>query len=382
MKLGLHYEMSRPELNDHLLIQETMEQIVLADEVGFDYVWLVEHHFLTGFSGSSCPEVMAAALSQCTKQIRLGMGVIVLPYHHPCRVAERVATLDHLSMGRVDFGTGRSAPYELLGMGINPEHSRDMWNESLSMIPKIWESDWFEWEGKYWSVPARQGLPKPYQKPHPPIWVAALQPATYQIAAQKGLGVLAMGAADPHVLEPHIQKYHENVSKANPVGSFSNEQWCTQTFAICMENDRKARELVTRSIREFYGPDRPYTRGQKDVYRKLLNQWGGVPKHLERDFLRNIGDEADEKVNGRDSDSIPDFIAEQAWMEMDADTLCDRAVIIGGNPDSCIKALKMHQAVGVDQVDMVMQCETVTHATVMESIEMFGKYVIPEFKGS
>ena len=148
MKLGLHYEMARPNLDDHLLLQETIDQIILADRMGFDYVWLVEHHFLSGFSGSTSPETILGALSQRTEQIRLGLGVVVLPYHHPIQVAERVATLDHLAKGRIDFGTGRSQPYELSGMGIDPLESRAMWEESLTMIPRIWESDWFEWEGK------------------------------------------------------------------------------------------------------------------------------------------------------------------------------------------------------------------------------------------
>ena len=147
-----------------------MEQCILADEVGFDYLWFVEHHFLTGFSASPCPDLVYAALSQRTKQIRLGLGVVILPYHHPNRVAERVAMLDHLSEGRVDFGTGRSAPYELTGMGIDPRDSREMWEESLSMVPNIWQTDWYSYEGKYWQVPERQILPKPYQDPHPPIW--------------------------------------------------------------------------------------------------------------------------------------------------------------------------------------------------------------------
>jgi len=169
MKLGLHYEMARPNLDDHLLLQETIDQIILADRMGFDYVWLVEHHFLSGFSGSTSPETILGALSQRTEQIRLGLGVVVLPYHHPIQVAERVATLDHLAKGRIDFGTGRSQPYELSGMGVDPLESRAMWEESLTMIPRIWESDWFEWEGKFWNVPSRQVLPKPYQNPHPPI---------------------------------------------------------------------------------------------------------------------------------------------------------------------------------------------------------------------
>ncbi len=157
----------------------------------------MEHHFLTGFSASPSPEVFYGALSRLTKQIRLGFGVVILPYHHPIRVAERVAMLDHLSHGRVDLGTGRSAVYEQTGMGIDPRDTREMWEESLTMIPKIWESDTFEWEGRFWNVPPRQVLPKPYQKPHPPLWVAALQPSTYQLAAEKGIEYCPSGPARP-----------------------------------------------------------------------------------------------------------------------------------------------------------------------------------------
>ena len=377
MKVGLHYEMARPELDDHLLFSETLDQIVLADQMGFDYVWLVEHHFLTGFSGSACPDIVYGALSQRTERIRLGLGVVVLPYHHPIQVAERVATLDHLAEGRVDMGTGRSAPYELTGMGIDPIESREMWEESLTMIPRIWESDWFEWKGKYWSVPSRQVLPKPYQDPHPPIWVAALQSATYEIAAQKGLGVLAMGASDPSVLEPYVRAYHEGVRKATPVGSAINAQWASQTIGICTEDNREGRDLGALSIKSFFAPDRPYARGQKDIYSRLLKQWGGIPKHLEQEFIRSgTAEEAGEKPETE----VTNFIAGAIWDRLDPDTLCDRAVIIAGDPDSCVEALKKHEAAGVDQVLISMQTETVTHDVVMKSIELFGKYVVPEFK--
>ena len=136
MRLSLAYEMQRPVIDDHAVIEETIEQCVLADKMGFDAVWFVEHHFLTSFSMSPCPEVLFGALSQRTKRIRLGFGVVILPYHHPVRVAERVAMVDHLSGGRVEFGTGRSAAYEQIGMGIDPRHTRAMWEEASSMIPR------------------------------------------------------------------------------------------------------------------------------------------------------------------------------------------------------------------------------------------------------
>ncbi len=381
MKLALQYEMQRPSLDDHLVLQETMEQCILADEVGFDYLWFVEHHFLTGFSASPCPDLVYAALSQRTKQIRLGLGVVILPYHHPNRVAERVAMLDHLSEGRVDFGTGRSAPYELTGMGIDPRDSREMWEESLSMVPNIWQTDWYSYEGKYWQVPERQILPKPYQDPHPPIWVAALQPATYEIAASKGIGVLSFGSSAPSSLEPYVKQYRESVKKANPVGAFVNDQWASSTLGVCLENDREAKEMGAQSLKNFFGPDRPYVQGQKDVYAQLLDKWGGVPDHLKANFSRYVEVGEDEEAHKDVLDySGGSAIAHRIWEDLDADTLCDRAVVIAGNPDSCIEALKKHEAIGIDQMMIMMQTETVPHEKVMESIELFGKYVIPEFK--
>src|SRR5437763_17117857 len=112
--------MQRPALEHHAAIEDTLQQCILADEVGFDGVWFVEHHFLPGFSMSPSPEVIFGALSRLTKRIRLGFGVVILPYHHPVRVAERVAMVDHLSGGRVEFGTGRSAAYEQIGIVIDP----------------------------------------------------------------------------------------------------------------------------------------------------------------------------------------------------------------------------------------------------------------------
>ncbi len=385
MKLALQYEMQRPNLDDHQVIEETLEQCILADEMGFDYLWFVEHHFLTGFSASPCPEVFYGALSRLTKRIRLGFGVVILPYHNPIRVAERVAFLDHLTHGRVDFGTGRSAPYEQTGMGLDPRETRDMWEESLSMVPKIWESEMFEWEGQFWNVPPRQVLPKPYQKPHPPIWVAALQPSTYQMAADKGIGVLSFGTNAPEMLRPHIEAYKERVRHAKPVGAEINDQWANSTLGYCGEDNREARELAAQSVKAFFGPGKPYVQDQKDVYEKLLENWGGVPEHLRGNF-RSLGD-----VQSIDETEDPESyvkgygyetLVRKVWEQMDADTLCDRGVIIGGDPESCIEAIRKHEEAGCDQLMILIQSETIPHEKVMKSIEMFGKYVLPEFKES
>ena len=285
MEFGLAYEMQRPSLDDHKVIEETLEQCILADEMGWGLrpgLWNTTS--LPASPCRPCPEVIFGALSQVTKRIRLGFGVVILPYRHPIRVAERVAMVDHLSKGRVEFGTGRSAAYEQSGMGIEPRDTREMWEESLTMIPKIWESDMFEWDGRFWKVPPRKVLPKPYQQPHPPIWVAALQPSTYELAAQKGIGVMALGVSAPSVLEPHIRTYKENVKHANPVGAFVNDRWLSSSFGYCDEDNHEARELCARSLKTFFGPDRPYLQDQKDLYQKLVEGWGGVSRPPETEL--------------------------------------------------------------------------------------------------
>ncbi len=380
MRLSLAFEMQRPQVDDQAVVEETLAQCVLADEMGFDTVWFVEHHFLTTFSGSPCPEVMFGALSRMTKRIRLGFGVVILPYHHPVRVAERVAMVDHLSGGRVEFGTGRSAPYELIGMGIDPRETRAMWEESLRMIPKIWEDGLFSAEGRYWKIPPREVRPKPYQKPHPPIWVAAQQPATYQLAAELGIGVMALSVAAPTYLAPHIKQYKERVRHTKPVGKFVNDQWLSATMAVCDRDNRAARDLAAKSLRTFFGPDRPYLKDQTHLYEQLVASWGGVPDHLRANFSRYLKTEGAEGAPEVDLSGGSGQIASALWNQIDADTLVERGVLVAGDPESCLRAIAIHEEAGVDELQFLMATETVSHEAAMSSIEMFGKYVIPELR--
>ena len=187
MEFGLQYEIqrSRPHYDGFMydIYQQATEQVKLADRLGYHSVWTVEHHFLTEWSYSSAPEVWYGALSQVTKNIRLGHGVCLLPipFNHPARIAERIAVLDIMSNGRVECGTGRSiTESELGGFNIHPEDSRPMWEEAVAEIPKMWTQEIYEGhQGKYFTMPAREVLPKPIQKPHPAIWVAATQPSTW-----------------------------------------------------------------------------------------------------------------------------------------------------------------------------------------------------------
>jgi alkanesulfonate monooxygenase SsuD/methylene tetrahydromethanopterin reductase-like flavin-dependent oxidoreductase (luciferase family) len=388
MKFGLLYETQRPfqgnDVNWNSLYKETLNQCELADRVGFDNLWFVEHHFLMGFSGSPCPEVLFGALSQRTKNIRIGFGVCILPNHHPVRVAERVAMVDQLTDGRVEFGTGRSNAYEQTGQGIDPRDTRDMWDEAITMLPQIWQSDEFSWEGKFWKVPSRRVLPKVFQKPHPRMYLACTQTDSFRLAAQKGIGVLSSASYAVDILAQHVKVYRDAIKDAEPVGAFVNEFWGNNVHAFCGQDDQEAKELCARSMKTFFGPDKPYIRDRINAYEELLEAWGGVPEHLNADFgrwLRQSDDAHKQQAAqaGISLDSGPGA-ARAAVAGLDANTLSDRGVIIAGNPESCIKTIRMYEDIGVDQVMMIMQTETVPHERVMSSIEMFGKQVIPVFR--
>ncbi|MDA0735191.1 MAG: LLM class flavin-dependent oxidoreductase [Chloroflexi bacterium] len=387
MKFGLLYEMQRPysgtEIDWNSLYKETLEQCELADQVGFDNLWFVEHHFLTGFSGSPCQDAMFGALSRITKQIRIGYGVCVLPYHHPVQVAERVAMIDQLTDGRVEFGTGRSNAYEQLGLGIDPRDTRSRWNESIRMLPKIWQSDEFSWEGEHWNVPTRRVLPKTFQQPHPRMYLACTQPESFRLAGEMGLGVLSSASYATSILTEHVKTYREAVKNCDPVGAFVNDFWGNNVHSYCGTDNQEARELAAESMKTFFGPDKPYIEGRINAYEELLEAWGGVPDHLQADFGRWLrqSDEAHKEQAaqaGISLDSGPGA-ARAAVAQLDANTLADRGVIIAGDPESCIKAVKMYEEIGVDQVMLIMQTETIPHQKVMGSIELFGKQVIPAF---
>ncbi len=388
MKFGLLFEMQRPygddeEIDWNLLYKETLDQCELADQVGFDNLWFVEHHFLLGFSGSPCPEVLFGALSQRTKNIRIGFGVSILPSHHPIHIAERVAMVDQLTDGRVEFGTGRSNAYEQVGQGIDPRETRERWDEALTMLPKMWQSDEFSWEGKHWNVPTRRILPRVFQKPHPRMYLACTQTESFRLAAQKGIGVLSSASYAVDILAEHVKVYRGAITDAGPVGAFVNNFWGNNVHAYCGKDDQAAKELTAESMKTFFGPDKPYIQGRINAYEELLEAWGGVPADLNADFSRwsRQSDDAHKQQAeeaGLSLDAGPGA-ARAAIAQLDANVLSDRGVIIAGNPESCIKTVQMYEDIGVDQVMMIMQTETISHDKVMESMELFGKEVIPAF---
>ena len=376
MKFGLMYETQRPSdgdgVDEKALIEETLEQWVLADRLGYDYIWLVEHHFLDTFSVSSSPDILFGAASRLTERIRLGFGVVVLPQHHPVRVAEKVAMVDQLSDGRVDFGTGRGGAYEQTGFEIDPRDTRSMWDEAMQMIPRMWEAGEFSWEGKHWTVPPRKVIPKPLQRPHPPMWLAGMQPSSYRIAADLGLGMLSLSTGAPSEMAPYIAEYKERIEGAEPLGGAVNNQWAHLAVTHCGADRSEAQARAVHAMKTFFGPDRPYTQGQSEVYRQLVKGWGGIPDHLENQFKWVLAEQAD--VGGGEFS-----IERSAFEEFDAATLCERGVVIAGDPEACIAGVERHREAGEDQILLLMQLDTIPHEQVVSSIRMFAEEVIPAF---
>ena len=357
MKFGLLYEI---ELHPRAtfdqapeLYWQCLEEIKLADQVGFDYVWEVEHHFLWPFSASPAPEVFLTAVAQHTERIRIGHGVVLLPapYNHPVRVAERAAVLDIMSKGRLELGTGRSATRtEIEGFGINPDETRPMWDEAVRMIPQMWLNDTFSWDGKYYQIPPRTVAPKPLQKPHPPLWMAGTQPSSGRLAGEKGLGFLHFALTGPDVLREAVETYHEAIGHAQPVGAFANNQMAALTLAYCGADDKEAIEVGGRG--PLY-----YQIGTQ----RLFGAWGEV----EAESYKWYAEEAER---------LPDKAT------ADVRRLIDEGIFCVGGPETCRQIVRKYQEQGIDQLIVIMQFAATPHERVMESIRRFGEEVIPAFR--
>ena len=216
MKFGVFYEHQLPRpwttTSEHDLLQQSLDQFQFADQLGYDYAWVVEHHFLEEYSHSSAPEVFLGAASQRTKNIRLGHGVIQLTTNQPQRVAEKVATLDLLSGGRVDLGMGEAAgPAELHPFGVRVRDKRDRWEEAVRAIIPMFTRDNWEFHGQYYDFPARNVIPKPLQKPHPPLWVACSNIRTIGDAGQWGMGALGFSFVSPEAARAWVHRYYNNL---------------------------------------------------------------------------------------------------------------------------------------------------------------------------
>ncbi|HEY1829113.1 MAG TPA: LLM class flavin-dependent oxidoreductase [Acidimicrobiales bacterium] len=335
---------------EHDRIMDEVNFIVAADKAGFKYTWASEHHFLTDYSHLSASESFLAFVAAKTSNIHIGSGIfnITPPVNHPARIAERVAMLDHLSEGRFEFGTGRgSSTTEQRGFGIeNPDLTREMVAEVLPQLVRMWKDEEYSYDGKFFSMPQRNVLPKPYSKPHPAIWMAAGSPSTFELAAELGVGILCFGFSTPDQLTPLIAGYKEKIADCkDPVGAFVNNNVMVTTQMICMEDGAKARQAFLESESNY---------------------------HLSLVF--------------RYLDTFPKPKGLPEWPEivpgMDPDTLelaIKHGQIAIGTPDEVNRAIETYSATGADQISFGMLSTSMSIDTCEEAVETFGKHVLPNF---
>ena len=263
MKFGVMYELSvpRPFVDgiEQTVIENALEQIRLADELGFDTAWAVEHHFLEEYSHCSAPELFLTAAAVQTQRIRVGHSAVVCvpEMNHPIRVAERAAFLDILSGGRLEFGTARSSTWtELGGFQSNPDATKKDWDEYVRVLPRMWSEERFSYTGSCFSMPHRAILPKPIQKPHPPMWVTVTSPGTELDAADRGLGCLGVAASSFEEQERRTKEYHARIQVCDPVGAV-NDQVSTLNFLYCHEDLPTGAERGMQLLGNFGPPNSP-----------------------------------------------------------------------------------------------------------------------------
>jgi alkanesulfonate monooxygenase SsuD/methylene tetrahydromethanopterin reductase-like flavin-dependent oxidoreductase (luciferase family)/putative sterol carrier protein len=372
MRFGIFYEHQLPrpwaEGAEETLLTNALDQVELADKVGIDYVWEVEHHFLEEYSHSSAPEVFLAAASQRTKNIRLGHGIVQIPpgFNHPARVAERIATLDLISGGRVEFGTGESSSQAELGaFGVDRETKRAQWEESIDAITRMFvEVPFAGYDGRWTSMPPRSVVPRPKQKPHPPLWVACSRRETILLAARRGIGALTFAFIEPEQAREWVDEYEGLIQSDEcvPAGFAVNPSFAV-VLPMMMHTDEQT--AIERGIdgAHFFGFSLAHYYVFGDHKPGITNVWDEFQaKRAEYGFTREI-------INADDG-PLGVKILEQGFGSL-------RGAI--GTPEQVVDLVRRYAEAGVDQVIFVQQCGANRHEHVCESLELFGEKVLPHF---
>jgi alkanesulfonate monooxygenase SsuD/methylene tetrahydromethanopterin reductase-like flavin-dependent oxidoreductase (luciferase family) len=378
MKFGLFYELQLPKPLDsdqwhpddeRRLVMETLEQIEFADKLGFDYVFEVEHDFLEEYAHSSAPEVVLAAASQRTRHIRLGHGIIHMPpvFNHPIRVAERIATLDLVSNGRVEFGTGEGGDTENTGFSIDVSRKKAMWEEATRESLKMMVQVPYEGcDGEFIKVPVRNIIPKPLQKPHPPVWVAASRRETMFVAARFGMGALGFGFETPEEAQERIERYWELIrEECTPIGYAINPAVTALGSLMCCPTNEEA---VAKGLSgaQMFGfllgrGQRNYGRDHFHRQFKALSEEGRMSQYAQRRGI-SVVDEEPEDESAR------------------ALYRASRRGGFIGAPDFIRDTLRRYEAAHIDLVLFIAQSGDRKHEDIMPSLELFAREVMPEFQ--
>ncbi|WP_439813633.1 LLM class flavin-dependent oxidoreductase [Zavarzinia sp. CC-PAN008] len=347
MKFGVFYEIQLPTPHDEgaeqRAFREALEHVELADRLGIQHMWGVEHHFLDDHALSSAPEVWLAAAAARTRQIRIGHGIVCMPpgFNHPAHVAERIATLDHISGGRVEFGTGESSSrMELEGFGVDAPSKRRAYLEALEQTCNMMAMTPYPgFQGEFFSMPCRNIVPKPYQRPHPPLWVAGKP----DVAASHGMGCLGFNVVGGTQARIMVDQYYRTIAEdCVPIGHAVNANIAVMAMMHCDTDQARAEEHGEHL--KFFG----YTIGKYYLDGKV--------------------------VPGR-GDAWGDFMALKDTYPHMGDSPTNAI----GTPDHIRRHIRALQDAGVDQVLLMHQAGRLDHERNCRSLELFAREVMPEF---
>jgi alkanesulfonate monooxygenase SsuD/methylene tetrahydromethanopterin reductase-like flavin-dependent oxidoreductase (luciferase family) len=401
MKIDVFCEVEKPRPwgpNHELeLFRETLEQAEIADQAGFDCWWQVEHHTAEEMSHSSAPDVFLAAISQRTKRLRIGHGAVLSAHNfaHPIRIAERAATLDLVSDGRLEMGFARSTIPEWRLFEIDPEDTRNQLQRTMRMVPRMWTEERFTWEDDAFQIRNAPIIPKPLQKPHPPMWQACTSPDGFRMAGLNGVGALGVTLMTPvETMAQLLQSYRDALKDADPVGAYVNNQAGVFTFVHVAETTRQAIENGAAEAAAWYentivkffelqerlkAREEAMTRGEtaswtSDGIRQEDVAGGGLigtvataapPKSaLEEATMRMIGRLArGEEISG-----------EEVFEVLNAQD----SVIIG-DPETCRRKMARYRDIGVDRLLCFQQVGRLSPDAVKQSMRLVGEHIVPYF---
>lgn len=351
MKFGLFYQLPcAPEQQEATRYYETIEQIVYADELGFDTAWLAELHFNRPFSIMPSPLIVAAAAAQRTKRIRLGTAVALLSLQHPLRAAEDAATVDILSQGRLEFGVGRGTiALHFQGFNVSRDESRERFEEALTIIKQAWTQPTCTFDGKYFHVPETTIVPHPLQKPYPPLRIAANSPETATFAGEHGHAVFVASPIHPlPTLPEHLETYRHAFRAA---GHHDKIEDIAILFPLYVaDSEAQVRREVEASFMHYF----------RTVSRQA--QMGERDHSASYAYLRDVR----KRMNA------------MTWDEVNA------TMALYGSPDTCAQKLDAaHKICRMDQVICWFNPGgLVPHRQVLTSMRRFAEEVMPAYKDS
>lgn len=352
MDFDVFYEMAVPAFagrDEPRVFADTLSELETADRLGFGTAWFVEHHFMRGYSHSAAPDLILAAASQRTRRLRLGHAVSLLPYHHPLHVAERLATLDVLSRGRVEFGFGRGfSPREYAAFGLDMATGRARMLEAIAIVRQSFLPGPLRFTGAHFHIADVDVVPRAVQRPHPPLWLAAVSPESFTLAAELGVGALVGPFKPWFMVQEDIARYR--AAWAQQAHANAPARVAMTLGVFCLPDGAQARALAKRHLTWFY---RELLATTRPVLERLIPGY---------EHYRRIG---------RMRALLPAIVNLPALEAL--------GLVIAGDPAHCRQEFARLQAAGVDRVLCAIAAGGAASADVVACMHTLAREVMPHF---